>query len=226
MPVISPLDGAYPEPCDKKATSSCLSASNIVWLLAAKARNTCAPEVCRKLPAMPFSSAVTAFSIAAMFVDCSAFSLAKAAASFSLSALASDMVLFAALRSLCALFRSAFAWANLPSAASMLEPTSGPLASAAAMLAWRSPPPVLQWQRNFSYNSFSFSPSSSTFFCIDCNIVTTLRMGFCAPRSTALLTEETAQAPHAKEAMAVAARRTILAKRGYAASEDCGKQGP
>lgn len=57
--------------------------------------------------------------------DPQAFSAAKAAASFSRNAVASAIALFALARSSWADFKSSFVCANLPSAASMAEVTSG-----------------------------------------------------------------------------------------------------
>mmetsp|Transcript_39073 Transcript_39073/g.74898 ORF Transcript_39073/g.74898 Transcript_39073/m.74898 type:complete len:201 (-) Transcript_39073:263-865(-) len=146
MPTISPLCGAYPTPCepDRKATSCCLSTSNMSWLFRANCLMAFAAGVCKKPPTIPFSRAATALSNAAMLVSNSSFSAAKALASFSRIAVALAIASFAAARSTIACFKSAFVWASFSFVASSCEVTAGTLFSAAEMLADKSLLPVLQ----------------------------------------------------------------------------------
>ena len=69
IPVISPLAGAYSEGPPKKDVTSLRSASAMFSVDCTKFRNTSAEDVCKISPATPFSSAATAFQIAAI-CDC------------------------------------------------------------------------------------------------------------------------------------------------------------
>mmetsp|Transcript_19773 Transcript_19773/g.57361 ORF Transcript_19773/g.57361 Transcript_19773/m.57361 type:complete len:356 (+) Transcript_19773:187-1254(+) len=86
------------EPCDRNDASASRS-SEPMSESTARRRSAAAPEVCRKLPAVPSSSAAMAFDSAAMLALYSADSVAKAAADFSRSALASAALLLASARS-------------------------------------------------------------------------------------------------------------------------------
>mmetsp|Transcript_61864 Transcript_61864/g.191689 ORF Transcript_61864/g.191689 Transcript_61864/m.191689 type:complete len:214 (+) Transcript_61864:1226-1867(+) len=78
MPVISPLFGEYSELSlpDRNESNSWRSTSSMSCLLRSSRRSAAAALVCRKLPAMPFSSAAVALVMASMFASSSAFSLA------------------------------------------------------------------------------------------------------------------------------------------------------
>mmetsp|Transcript_150123 Transcript_150123/g.264958 ORF Transcript_150123/g.264958 Transcript_150123/m.264958 type:complete len:320 (-) Transcript_150123:264-1223(-) len=147
MPVISPACGAYEASCVpwKKETSSSLSASGMSALVAFTTLSTCcATAVCRKLPAIPFSRAATAFLIAAMLEESSADNLSNSAFSLARIDSASLMAVPAASRSCLCCARSSFNCANLASLASISDPTLGTFRLAAPIVASRSATPFLQ----------------------------------------------------------------------------------
>mmetsp|Transcript_73056 Transcript_73056/g.194088 ORF Transcript_73056/g.194088 Transcript_73056/m.194088 type:complete len:338 (+) Transcript_73056:515-1528(+) len=153
MPVMLPLPGTYPEPCEpsRKASSVCRSSSERLspWV-PASFRSREAASVWRNPPAMPLSSAATAPAIAPMFASSSDFSAAKAAASFSRMPVASAIASLAALRSTCACLRSSSSCTFFSSEALISEPKLETFPSAPAMLASSSPLPFLQWHTNLS----------------------------------------------------------------------------
>mmetsp|Transcript_93834 Transcript_93834/g.261229 ORF Transcript_93834/g.261229 Transcript_93834/m.261229 type:complete len:357 (+) Transcript_93834:903-1973(+) len=146
IPVTSLLCGTYSELCVllRNDNNTSRSSSTMSWVVATSFCRTWAVPVCKKLPAIPFSSAATAFVIASMFELFNAFSVANAAASFSRMDTDSDMVLSAALRSACAFLTSSSSCFFCSSSFSMLEPNAGTLASAALMLDVSAPSFSLQ----------------------------------------------------------------------------------
>eukprot|EP00972_Heterocapsa_arctica_P037815 5567747-Heterocapsa_arctica.AAC.1 len=93
---------------------------------------------------MPFSRAAMAFFRAAMFVSSSDFSVAKAAASFSRSAVAEAMAASASARLVWCSNRSASVWVFFDFDPSIAAVRDSILAVASATLVLRSPPEVLQ----------------------------------------------------------------------------------
>mmetsp|Transcript_18949 Transcript_18949/g.40751 ORF Transcript_18949/g.40751 Transcript_18949/m.40751 type:complete len:256 (+) Transcript_18949:1398-2165(+) len=144
MPTISPLAGAYSESLERKERRVCRSSSSRSLLPATRRRKVDAAVVCKKLPLMPPSKAAMALSSATKLALLSPKRASKAAFSFSRSAVASAMAVLQASRSSLLAVSSSSILAFLLVDASMAGATSSNLASAASMLAPRSPPDVLQ----------------------------------------------------------------------------------
>jgi hypothetical protein len=105
---------------------------------------TLADWVCRREPAIPFSSATVAFTIALMLATNSSFAATKAAFSFWRIPVASAIATLAAERSSWSCFKPSFVSASVASDSFSSLASWGSFVSASLMLLERSPDPVLQ----------------------------------------------------------------------------------